>query len=274
MKKITLGLLFLSSIAMPAFTQTSKSLKKILELKMPKTADDDMPGTRGASVAWHPGQKKYYAAMAGNASYPMAVFDVKGKRLSDDDLVAMMDTRGLWYNPVTKKICGNGYNETGWFYYNLNKTGLVTGYDMQLEGMNQPGEQCVGAYNPATKNVLFLKGSEISMYKDNNMSDISTLMIHWGRKKTQGADEAEDAAVTPEAYNNTTVVFTGIKGQELGFLNVEKKQVELYDIGSGFITNTLKLPADIAAETSFNFAYTNGMYWLFDMENRIWKGYK
>jgi hypothetical protein len=279
MKKIINCILLLVIAITPAMAQTAKtpaakSLKKVLELKMPKTAEDDMPGTRGASVAWHPLQKKYYAVMAGNAAYPLAVFGAQGKRLSDDDLAAMIDTRGLWYNPITKKICGNGYNESGWFYYNFDKAGLVSGYDILLEGMNQPGEQCVGAYNATAKNILFLKGSEISIHDAGNGQSNKTLMIHWGRKKAQGAGEGEDAAVTPEAYNNTTVVYTGIKGQELGFLNAEKKQVELYDISSGFITNTLKLPADVATETSFNFAYTNGMYWLFDMENRIWKGYK
>src|SRR5215831_11978397 len=72
-------------------TQSPQVLKKVIELKMPKTASDDMPGTRGASVAWHPLQKKYYAVFAGNMDYPLAVFDEKGKRLSDDDLFAYID---------------------------------------------------------------------------------------------------------------------------------------------------------------------------------------
>ena len=50
--------------------QTPQALKKVMELKMPKTVDDDMPGTRGASVVWHPVNKKYYACFAGNADYP------------------------------------------------------------------------------------------------------------------------------------------------------------------------------------------------------------
>src|SRR5215813_581029 len=75
--------------------QTKQSLKKVLELKMPKTEDDDMAGKRGASVAWHSVQKKYYAVFAGNAEYPLAIFDMTGKLLSDEDQTAMTDTRGL-----------------------------------------------------------------------------------------------------------------------------------------------------------------------------------
>ena len=59
---------------------------------MPKTADDDMPGTRGAGVAWHQ-YKKYYANFAGNVGYPSAVFNATGKRLSSDDAETMVDTR-------------------------------------------------------------------------------------------------------------------------------------------------------------------------------------
>mgnify|MGYP006388747501 CR=1 FL=1 len=64
----------------------NRTLVQTAALLMPRTVDDEMPGTRGASVTWHPVQKKYYTAMAGNGAYPMAVFDAKGKRLSDPTL--------------------------------------------------------------------------------------------------------------------------------------------------------------------------------------------
>ena len=52
---------------------------------------------------WHPQQMKYYASMAGNAGYPLAVFDNNGKRLSNDTLNCQVDTRGLRYNPATNQ---------------------------------------------------------------------------------------------------------------------------------------------------------------------------
>ncbi len=45
--------------------QTTPTLKKTLELKMPKTKEDDMPGTRGATVIWHPVQKKILCCICG-----------------------------------------------------------------------------------------------------------------------------------------------------------------------------------------------------------------
>ncbi len=91
MRKICLSLL----CAIPLFlnAQVVRTLKKTIELKMPKTAEDTLCGKRGAAVVWHPLQKKYYAAFAGNAGFPLAVFDVAGKRLSGDKPKSENDLR-------------------------------------------------------------------------------------------------------------------------------------------------------------------------------------
>lgn len=276
MKKIIPGVLMLLVAAMPALAQkTGKStqLKKTMELKMPKTADDDAPGTRGASVAWHPVQKKYYAVFAGNMAYPLAVFDASGKRLSSDDLAAMIDTRGLWYNPATKLISGNAYNDYGWFTYKLTPKGIPSEYGSVKEGMYQPDAQSVGAYNSAAKRVLFLKGGYVYSYDTDGMP-VDSIGIHFGRAKADGPADGEDLSITPEDYNYTTVVYTGIKGQELGFVNVTNREIELYDMKTGYRTKILSLPLNAVTEQSFNFAYTNGIYWLFNIEKRTWIGYK
>ena len=272
MKKIILSLFMICFATLYCFAQPSTKLKKTLELKMPKTVDDDMPGTRGAAVAWHPLQKKYYAVFAGNMAYPLAVFDAKGSRLSTDEQTAMIDTRGLWYNPSTNKISGNAYNEYGWFTYKLGADGMATDYESVAEGMYQPNTQSVGVYDPIAKRVLFLNGSMIMQYNSNREA-IDSMVIHWGRKKAEGAMPGEDMYMTPEEYN-TTPVYTGIKGRELAFINITNKQIELYDARSGFLSSTLALPEDIATEPFFNFAYANNIYWLFDIKNRTWIGLK
>lgn len=273
MKKSLLLLLAIVSLTTLTFSQTAKSLKKVLELKMPKTVDDDMPGTRGASVAWHPLQKKYYAVFAGNMGYPLAVFNATGKRLSGDDVTAMVDTRGLWYNPATKLITGNGYSEAGWFTYKLSTAGIPTDFESVHEGLNQPDVQSVGVYNPVAKRVMFLKGGQVFFY-NNDAEAVDSIAIHWSRKKADGPADDEDPSVSPEDYNYTAMVYTGIKGQEIGFLNVTNLEIELYDIKSGYLTAKLALPENASVEASFNFAYTNGIYWLFNIELRKWIGYK
>lgn len=275
MKKIVFLLTALVCFGVAVLAQPKPTaLKKVMELKMPKTAEDDMPGTRGASVVWHPVQKKYYASFAGNMAYPMAVFNVTGKRLSADDITTQADTRGLWYNPVKKKICGNGYSETGWFSYTLNPLGIIKNIDFDLEGLHQPGEQSVGAYNAAKKQVLFLKGSEIWAYDTTGTALDTKTVIHWGLTAKDGIAADENTEETPEGYNYTTIVYTGLPNAEIGVLNTVDKQVELYSIKTGFLSKKLQLPESATTEMSFNFAYTNGIYWLFNMDARTWTGYK
>ncbi len=282
MKKVFfLTLLFAAGALFTGAQVGGRSLKKVMELKMPKTADDDMPGTRGASVVWHPVQKKYYASFAGNAGYPHAVFSATGKRLSDDALNTQVDTRGLWYDPKAKKIRGNGYADNGWFSYKLDlKTGIPTEYNVDFEGTNQPNEQCVGAFNPVKNEVLFLNGDNIVVYDAANAQEKTSgsITLHWGRTKTQGLAQKEEGEEEmtgpPDGYNNTAIIFSGIAGAEVGVLNTNDRQIELYNIKTGFMTQKLKLPSDAVAETSFNFAYTNGIYWLFNIEERKWVGYK
>jgi hypothetical protein len=251
-----------------------KALRKVLSLQMALTVDDDMPGTRGASVVWHPLQKKYYAAMAGNVSYPLCVFDATGKRLSADEHTTQADIRGLWYNPANKAIEGNQYSDYGWFRYSLDAKGMIKEVEETQEGMNQPGEQNVGAYNAAKKQVLFLKGSQVYFYSAATAMLIDSLPLHWGKTKAEGAGDDEDISYAPEGYNSSTVIYTGIAGGELGLLNIAEMKVELYDIKSGFLTKALPLPEDAIAEPTFNFAFANGIFWLFDMEGRVWMGYK
>lgn len=213
--------------------------------------------------------------MAGNVLFPLAVFDMKGNRLSADTISCGADTRGLWYDEKENRICGNAYSDKGWFYYKLNENGIPYAAEIIYSGQNQPTEQSVGAFDFKQKKILFMDGSIIYAY-DPVTAEVSTetIQIHWGRSKTNGAAGEEPSGETNEGYNYTTIVYTGLPGAEIGVLNYEKKQVELYDIKNGFLTKTLKLPDTIVTYDSFNFAFTNGIYWFFDQDTRKWTGYK
>ena len=251
----------------------NRMLKKVIELKMPKTVEDNLCGTRGGSVCWNPVTKKYYAAFAGNTGFPMAVFDLKGKRLSDDDLITMKDIRGLWYDPVTKKICGNGYNETGWFSYTLDKNGIPIEITVDHEGLNQPDENSAGIYNPLKKEVIFLNKDEVTFYKTDATSN-NTLTLPLAIKKSEDNGSDQNSNKTSDEYNNTSVIYTGIIGSELGVLNTTKKQIEFFSYSKGEKGKILNLPDDAPVESSFNFACCNGIYWVFDIKERTWLGFR
>ncbi len=84
----------------------------------------------------------------------------------------------------------------------------------------------------------------------------------------------EDKYYVLEYYNNSHLIYTGIAGAEFGVLNYLEKQVELYNAKTGKLSKILKLPEDMQVYGSLNFAYTNGIYWFFDKDERTWLGYK
>ncbi len=250
---------------------TTKTLKQVLELKMPKTADDDMPGTRGASVVWHPVQKKYYAAFAGNMGYPLAVFDIKGKRLSADTLATMFDIRGMWYNPTTKTVQMNGYDDFGWAEYKLDSKGLPIDVVGLFDGMNQPDEQSTGIYNAREKAVYFI-GSDGNLVKYNPATAEEEKTVPLYLSKTKENDEFQNEDVI-KGYN-LSPAYTDIPGSEIALLNHYENKIELYSLRTGYKVKEFSLPENTKVESIFNFAYANGTYWLFDIEKRTWRGYK
>jgi hypothetical protein len=257
-----------------ALQAQNRTLKQVMELQMPKTADDELCGTRGAGVCWNQVTQKYYAAFCGNAGFPMAVFTSTGKRISSDSLTTMEDIRGIWYDPAINKIMANGYNDIGWINYELNNAGIPTNYYYKFLGMNQPNEQSVGSYDARMKKVFFTNGGQVMIYENNAdmFADVKdSVQIHFGRKKSQGAGQNELDVI--DNYNGN-VVATNIKDAEFGLLNSASKQIELYDFKEGYLQMTLKLPDTTPVESSFNFAYSNSIYWLFDIPNRKWIGYK
>lgn len=232
-------------------------------------------GTRGASVAWHPVQKKYYASFAGNISYPMAVFDIKGKRLSPDDLTTQFDTRGLWYNNKTKKLEANGHDDAGWISYKLDAKGIPDTTVQIFDDMHQPDAQSVGNIDSKGEKVYFLNGSYIQSWScSSGEKEDAEIEIHFGKTKpADDSDDSDDGSSSEENYNSTTVIFTAIPGAEFALLNTSIPQIELYNL-KGYLTRIYKLPENTPAERLFNFAYANGTWWLFSIEERKWYGYK
>lgn len=238
-----------------------------LVLEMPTR--EESAGTRGAGVVWHPTQKKYYAAFAGNEAFPLAIFDAKGQRMSSDDVNTMADLRGIWYNTKTKSLQANTYSDGGWVSYTLDKNGNPTQADILFEGQNQPDAQSVGAYNPTTNSVYFLSDRTVYTYDAKTGKDLEKNLFLAHRFEFEAEMDPEELGL------NGHVVYTGIKGKELAVLYTIERSIVCYNIQTGKYTAEYKLPEGAVEPSAFfNFAYANGMFWLFDMDSRVWKSYK
>jgi hypothetical protein len=269
MKQIAF-LLLLGIISFGAAAQVKeKDLKKMIELAIPVEG-----GANGANVVWHPIQKKYYAAMAGNVSFYLGVYSSDGKRLSSDKLEAGFDIRGLWYNPKSKSIQMNGYRDYGWAEYVLASDGIPKSVKKIFEETEYLlSAQSAGAYN-SDKNVIysFNEDGEVELYDGKDGSFLELLLIKFGTEP--GNVFNREVHSFEDEYNVTTLIFTGIAGAELGLLNHKKHQIELYNASTGYMTRIWRLPEEAPVSDWLNFSFSNGICFLFDKEARIWYGYK
>lgn len=240
-----------------------KSLKKVMEVAMPGES-----GSNGSCVVYHPTLKKYYIPMVGNAIYPLATFDAKGKLLKEQE--AENDLRGLWYNPKTKKIEGNCYDSNGWVKYTVDAKGNISADAVKIhEGMKQPKDQSVGVYNAKDNKVCFLTFTGVAVYNMNGEEE-KTIELKLSKDGDPMIFDSEN-----ESYNTTSAIYTGMPKAEIGLLNLDDKKIELFNSATGVKTTEWMLPDTVAElRQSFNFAYCNGMVWLFDKENRKWVVYK
>lgn len=273
MKKI-IPLLFVLA-GLPALAQTEKKIKAVMKISITEEG-----GANGATVVWHPVLKRYYCPMAGNVSFPFQVFDAKGKLISPKDQTTMFDVRGMWYNPKTKKIFTNGYNDFGWGEYVLNAKGFPTDVKVIYEGLNQPNDHSVAAYDAVNNKIYFYSEGVVYGY-DPATGEATDELITLEVNATAESEVSDTLSMADyfageesHDYNTTTVIYTGIKGQEFGLLNTLNNSIDLFDKATGKLKAKLLLPDGAPVNDMFNFAYTNGMYWLFNKETRIWTGYK
>lgn len=253
-----------------AQAQVSAPLKKVFSLD-PQSYE----AGNGACVVWHPLLKKYYSARAGNKEYPLDIFDAKGKRLSEDGLQTRFDMRGMWFDPIKKRICMNGYYESGWASYKLDGSGLPSDVEWIAEGMNQPSENSFGCFDGMKSRVYFLAGTGIFAYYAHNamkVNESEILNLADGIGKAYGLELDMDEEL-PEFYN-PVMIYTGLPNQEFGLLNHEQKTIDLFSAKSGLRTKVLKLPETAEPTSMFNFCYTNGTYFLYHKNVGIWVGYK
>jgi hypothetical protein len=271
MKRITLFLLSLCilTIANAQKTTAKRTLKKVMEIEMPEGG-----GSNGGSVAYNPIAKKYYIPMVGNASYPMAIFDLKGKELTNG--MASNDLRGLWYNPKTKQLQGNCFDSGGWVKYPLDAKGNILKDELDFfksefifeNDMRQPDNQAVGFFSSADNMIYFL----------TQFGHVSVYNMNGNEKKTIDLKKSKDdqAIVFEDEGNpyNSTLIYTGIPKAEIGLLNIDDKKIEFFNKATGIFATEWQLPKDAVVYPNFNFTYANGMVWLFDKDDRKWIVYK
>lgn len=256
-----MALLFLLAAATVSIAQDKKTLKKVMELKIQGEG-----GANGAAVTYNPVTKFYYTAIAGNAEFPLEIFDATGKPVKGGQLKAGADLRGLWYNPATKTLEANTYNEGGWVKYELDSKGITKAPKELFSGMKQPDAQSLGGFEAKTGKVYFLYLSTVYQYDVKTGEEVKQVDIF----PELEPEEAEELMLD---YNETVVLPTGLRGKEFMLVNLAKQQLETFNL-EGDLVGEISIPEEVVLYDIFNVSYANGIVWFFNKETRVWTGYK
>jgi hypothetical protein len=272
MTKVLFSLLFIAAATHPSAAQSTREIRKAITLTMPKGNGDN-----GGTVAVNLRNRNLYATIVGNKTYSLAFFNNTGEMVSPPDLALLADVRGLWYNPAAKTFQANTFGGN-WVTYVMDDAGIPYDVKPQFTNVPQPLANSIAAFNQRENVVYFLKGATVAAV------DIATgkpvpekkysLKIGYTKKAPAPADFKADSTKVPSNYNSTTVIYTGITNAEFGLLNLTTKEIELYSKQDGLLYQKLKLPKEASPAEKFNFAYANGIYFVFDRQKRAWVGYR
>lgn len=217
-------------------------------------------GRNGAAVAWNPTKKVYYAALAGNRSYPLETFSVEGTYLHGG--IALNDMRGLWWNPKTKRLEGNCFEDGGIIHLHLTDEGYCGGGNSVLfsGGKHQPMRHSAGSYDVKRKVYVYYDEGIVYRYSAKTGELTGKLQLKLPGKQ--------------ENINKYTIICTNVKTMEYGVMDWENGKVFLFNSADGKLTGTVTLPPNVTRHESFNLGYANNHVFLFDKKKRVWTGYK
>lgn len=252
MKKL-LGLSIFLLAATSVNAQVLTSPKASLKLEIKQNS-----GTNGSGLAYNPQTQLYYAVIAGNASYPLEVFNASGNNVYTTN--AGNDMRGLWYNKKAKAVQGNTYNMKGIMEMSLDENGYPSIGSKNVGNCGQPDDQSVGVFD-GKKYLYYFDGKIVRIY-DPKKSVVKSETV------------MEDLMDRSYNINRTSMIYTGVKKHEYGFLDYNAKKVYLVNKKTGVIRATVNLPSDAVTNDMFRFTYANGYVFLYDTQERAWTGYK
>lgn len=217
------------------------------------------PGGMGVSVVWNPGLKKYYAAVSGNVERWLFMYDQNGKAIKPPYLLPF-DPGSLWLEAGGKMLKSYASGMEGLYVIHLRE-GMPAYAENIFYSLHNPVAIGNGAWAGRRKEMWYYHDKAIFRYKIRHAHHRSPLQLD--------IDEFENE------LNSMGMVYTGIRGIEIGLYDRGQHRILLYNSRSGRCTRILQIldengPKPICGD----FAFTNGLFWLYNRESGIWHGYR
>src|SRR5688572_9723815 len=192
------SLLFVASVANFSFSQCTTLANAIPGITL---THQNTNCFNNSGVAYNPILGLYYGVRAGNSSFPLETWTSAGAPLFNT--TAGFDWRGMWWNPTTNQLEGNGYNTSGIWRADLNGSGyaLNTGATI-FTGMNQPNAQSCGDLDWQAYEIIYFNAGNIYRYSRTTNAFL-------------GSYPLTGTPVAMGNINTYTVMYTGCAGKEI-----------------------------------------------------------
>ncbi len=205
--------------------------------------------TNWSSVAYNPDLDLYYAFRAGNTGMPFRTYDGTGATLATN--TTGFDFRGLWWNPNTKELQGNGVGTSGYRTVTLDASGYATnGGTNFVTGINQPNNQSNGAYDYNNNEIIFYHNARLYTYDLDGNQLTDNAIVNF--------PEASNGDITTRS-----VGYTGIPGKEIIIYSELNARVYFIDKATAtYNGDFLDMPAGAPTPNNYGFSYANGYVFL------------
>lgn len=235
------------------------------------------PTTRPMTVAFIPGQKKYYIADGGLAPLgseteaPISkslihTYDQSGKYLSSTQ--AGFDNRSIFYNELTYQLTTITYNisseagfapNTGIFSLDLDSQGNLKGTSKEVSNFNP-------AFGDSATMPSFDSKTNHYFAKQKRSDRVIIVDANTGNKLEEINLDLKSAGVVFDDLSDSFIASTGIDGEELAILDVDHKAILVFNTRGGYVGKS-SLPKDIKlrAQNHYNgLGYTNNLFFIYN----------
>jgi hypothetical protein len=235
------------------------------------------PTTRPMTVAFIPGQKKYYIADGGLAPLgseteaPISkslihTYDQSGKYLSSTQ--AGFDNRSIFYNELTYQLTTITYNisseagfapNTGIFSLDLDPQGNLKGTSKEVSNFNP-------AFGDSATMPSFDSKTNHYFAKQKRSDRVIIIDADTGNKLEEINLDLKSAGVVFDDLSDSFIASTGIDGEELAILDVDHKAILVFNTRGGYVGKS-SLPKDIKlrAQNHYNgLGYTNNLFFIYN----------
>jgi hypothetical protein len=216
-------------------------------------------GGMGVSVVWNPGLKRYYSAVSGTGEKWLMIFNQQGQSIRNPYLLPF-DPGSLWIEGSGNYLRSYAAGMEGLYVIHLRE-GLPAYAENIFYALHNPVAIGNGAWVSKRKEMWYFHDKTVYRYKIRNAYHRTPLQLD--------LDEFENE------INSMGMVYTGIRQSEIGLYDRGQHRILLFNARNGKCSRILQIADESGPKPLCgDFAFANGLFWLYDRETGIWYGYR